>query len=113
MSDAEYNWHLSNWGTKWDFGIDNISQYDNQAFGYSETAWSPPVPVYEKLYELGFTIDAMWHEGGMGFAGRYQDGNLDEYDDIEYTEEYLSNDIDESIVEAFNLYDMIPEEDLS
>jgi hypothetical protein len=113
MSDSQYNWRLANWGTKWDFGIENISQYDNEVFGYAETAWSPPVEVFIKLYELGFTVDAMWHEGGMGLAGRYQDGNLDEYNNIEYTEDYLNNDIDEDIVEAFNLYDMIPEEELS
>ena len=113
LSRGAYDWRLTNWGTKWDFGIENLTVCEDEAFGNAETAWSPPVEVYQKLSDLGFTVHAMWHEGGMCFAGIFTDGECTEYDNIQYTEEYLMNNIDESIVEAFNLYDMIPEEELS
>ena len=30
--------------------------------------------AYDKLVELGFGVEAMYYEGGMGYAGTYSDG---------------------------------------
>jgi hypothetical protein len=63
-----YDWCCSNWGTKW-------NAYEEQEVLYDEddridvrftTAWSPPVPVYEKLQEMfeDAEIEAFWSDEG-------------------------------------------------
>lgn len=75
-----YDYCVGEWGTKWDVGAD--SQSDIHPDGkmlhtYFDSAWSPPVAAYEKLEALGFGVNAMYYEGGMGYAGQYSEG-LDE-----------------------------------
>jgi hypothetical protein len=38
---------------------------------FFDTAWAPPVNAYEKLVEMGFGVEAMYYEGGMGYAGSF------------------------------------------
>jgi hypothetical protein len=47
-------WACANWGTKWRPSIstfDGVDERGRQRF-YLETAWSPPVPVFEKIVAL-------------------------------------------------------------
>jgi hypothetical protein len=87
--DYWYNWCLNNWGTKWDIGSNHDEMYglhptivDNQATMTFESAWSPPIGLYKKLYQLGFSVKATYFEPGMAFCGLFEDGE-DNY--IEYT----------------------------
>lgn len=71
-----YSWRVKNWGTKWD--SNNFDLYcpiegDNATITF-DTAWSPPIPFYNKLVELGFDVDATYTEEGMFFAGHYENG---------------------------------------
>lgn len=87
-----YNWCIDNWGTKWDFGKDDYNdpatiEYrmgkKNGFVGVSfNTAWSPPVDLYNHLVDSGFIIRATYFEPGMAFCGIYEDG-CDNY--VEYT----------------------------
>lgn len=75
--DYWYNFHVDNWGTKWDLGDETyVDRRDNED-GTStviytfETAWSPPeewlahvAPNYPTL-----SIKLEYREEGMGFAG--------------------------------------------
>lgn len=69
-----YSWSVKNWGTKWgayDFvEVNNEPDIENYEIVFN-TAWSPPVPVIEKLGELfpdlSFTLH--YFEPGAGFAG--------------------------------------------
>jgi len=45
-SDNWYDWAVKNWGTKW--GAYDISKWEGQELKFF-TAWSPPLPVIEKL----------------------------------------------------------------
>jgi hypothetical protein len=36
-----------------------------------DTAWAPPINAYEKLVEMGFRVEAMYYEPGMGYAGSF------------------------------------------
>ena len=89
-----YDYCVGEWGTKWDVGDDgqtDIHPNGKMLHTYFDSAWAPPVYAYEKLVELGFGIEAMYFEGGMGYAGSFsseygdQEFNLDgmRADDIE------------------------------
>lgn len=70
-----YSWALDNWGTKWDITNSAINHREgNEVQVYFDTAWSPPIAFYEALKMQGFTVDALYTEEGMGFAGHYSDG---------------------------------------
>ena len=84
-----YDWRVTNWGTKWDVVDVEITQpltvHDdedvepfsrNASFSFNcWTAWSPPVPVWDKLYEMGISVDADYQDEGMNFEGTYLNGD--------------------------------------
>ena len=75
-----YDWSVNEWGTKWDVGADGNPAQDipgGLMLGF-DSAWSPPIAAYEKLFYMGFKIRAMYFEPGMAFAGIFEDG-CDEY----------------------------------
>ena len=73
-----YGWRVENWGTKWDVKPDDI-EFDGDSVRISfDTAWSPPIALYDMLTQEGWTVNAQYAESGMQFCGQYQDG-YDEY----------------------------------
>ncbi len=72
-----YDYCVGEWGTKWDVGDQGCSDIHPDGLMLHTTfdsAWSPPVRAYEKLTELGFTVNAMYYEPGMAYAGSWEDG---------------------------------------
>jgi hypothetical protein len=71
-----YDWNISNWGTKWDADSDTPWEYinDGELFLFFETAWSPPIPIYDKIAELFPDLDfvATYAEGGCEFVGKVE-----------------------------------------
>jgi len=77
--DGPMDWRHTNWGTKWDvceveitepFKISDDETKGKFAFkGW--TAWSPPVPVWDRLTELGFDISASYVDEFEMFKGAY------------------------------------------
>ena len=95
-----YDWNVANWGTKWDIGGEQCGEpvRDNKRVMVSfDSAWSPPIGLYEKLVEDGFLIHASYFEPGLGFCGTWING-WDNY--IDYS------DPDEIPVGLWNEYDM-------
>lgn len=80
--DWDYNTSVEKWGTKWDIsaGDVSISEDGKSASGWFETAWSPAIAAYEKLEELGFELNVVYHEPGMAYAGQYIQGEDDYYE---------------------------------
>ncbi len=73
-----YDFCVNRWGTKWE-----ASLYDGSAvtvenntiqLGF-DTAWAPPIGIYEELMEQGFQVQAQYYEPGMGFVGEWNDGD--------------------------------------
>lgn len=76
-----YDWRVQNWGTKWDVdleGLEFINNHDGTSVitGYFDSAWSPPIEAYDAFLDMmdGCSIEATYEEGGMDFAGIYEDG---------------------------------------
>jgi len=73
--ESWYGWNCENWGTKWDI---NSPQYSLDGPTMDDvtflTAWAPPIPVFERMKQLGYTVKAdYWDEGGW-FVGIWNDG---------------------------------------
>ena len=72
-----YDYCVGEWGTKWDVGGDgqtDINPDGKMLHTTFDSAWSPPINAYEKLVEMGFGVEAMYYEGGMGYAGAFSNG---------------------------------------
>lgn len=103
-----YEFHLSQWGTKWDVGKD---EYGEEAERVSpkkveltfDSAWSPPVGLYEKLSSEGYHVTAYYYEPGAAFVGVYRSEVGDECYTIPDRSEDVMNEIPEELDEMFNI----------
>jgi hypothetical protein len=78
-----YSFQTSRWGTKWDINIGDICERDEDGLGFSggfDSAWSPPMGVVEQMVENGLEVSLYYHESGMCFVGKFEDGFDDYYD---------------------------------
>lgn len=79
-----YDFCVNRWGTKWDVGGDGQADVSDDGLSMNasfDSAWSPPVGVYEELVNQGYTVVGYYYESGMAFAGVYDNGS-DEYWEI-------------------------------
>ena len=107
-----YDFQVNEWGTKWDVGGD--SQTDIHPDGkmlhtYFDSAWSPPVAAYEKLTAMGFTVGAMYYEGGMAYAGVWEDGVDDYYDLGGMNSQRVIDELPVELDEAFGISECMAE----
>lgn len=103
-----YDYCVAEWGTKWDVGGTDDAMVDITDTGVTlmfDSAWSPPVEAYRKLDELGFTIDAMYYEPGIGFCGQYNTETDDDFYQIEGDSDWVLDNIPERISSAFGIYE--------
>lgn len=75
-----YDWRIAYWGTKWNAyeGYTKIGK-TQLTFVFS-SAWSAPFNIYNKLYELGYDIEAKYADEDIGNnCGKiiWKDGILD------------------------------------
>lgn len=113
-----YEFNCDNWGTKWDTcHADVISITEGELVLLFDTAWSPPIPIFEHLHEKGFEVIAYWYEEGIQSWGSFVDGeisegspdNWDSYDSIG-PRLFYENALPESFLRVFpNLYEYIEE----
>ena len=95
----DYGWSLENWGTKWEASIIDWERFDDENVTvYFETAWGPPIALYDYLTTQDWIIEAFYNEPGMCFAGIYDNGSDDYY---EYAE-LSADEVDEQFPEELN-----------
>jgi len=96
-----YEFANAKWGTKWD-ACEPTHQVneDGSVTIWFDTAWSPPMPIYEKLEEMGFEVEATYCECGIGFVGWYADGEDNEYE-INFFSDDGDDDSSNERMEAF------------
>ena len=70
-----YDYCVNEWGTKWDVSDEGGLDIDGDTITFSfDSAWAPPIGIYEQLAADGYEVDAMYHEPGMCFVGRFIGG---------------------------------------
>lgn len=113
LDENWYDWRVNNWGTKWDFGSGDNEIHGlhptvvhNEATASFDTAWSPPLGLYERLVELGFKVEATYFEPGMAFTGRWINGDDQYYEgDGDYTHWPLD------LIEEYNMHEWYEDEE--
>jgi len=98
-----YDYCVNEWGTKWDVGGDGMTAEpteDGRLVMSFDSAWSPPCCFYEKMVDLGFSVRAYYYEGGMNFAGIWEDG-VDDFYELEGSAEAVREQIPEALDEMF------------
>jgi len=102
----DYAWSCNNWGCKWDANIiDWDRQDDNTITIYCDTAWAPPIALYEYLTEQGWTVDAVYHESGMAFAGVYTSEGGDDCYEYSITDQTSIDDLPVEVQDFAGLED--------
>jgi hypothetical protein len=103
----DYSWSVDNWGTKWDITPHDWDRDGNSITINFDSAWAPPLALYEFLESQGWHINALYHEPGMGFAGRFEDG-YDEYYEFDWSDRESIENLPQEILEFSNaLEDLI------
>jgi hypothetical protein len=106
-----YDYCVNEWGTKWDVGGDGMTaEIENGRITTSfDSAWSPPIAAYEKLVDMGFSVRAYYYEGGMCFAGVWEDFIDDYYDLGGMTSEQVKEELPEALDEMFCISEYMAE----
>jgi hypothetical protein len=111
--DNWYDWHVNNWGTKWDVGGDNYNVdigNDGSSMTVSfESAWAPPVAWYEHMQEQGFGVIAYYYESGMCFAGKYDESGDDSYEFSNMSSDDVRDMLPEDLDDMFAISECMAE----
>ena len=106
-----YDWCVNEWGTKWDVGDEGSATLneDGSLTASFNSAWSPPIEAYRMLEDLGFKIKAYYFEGGMMFAGIYEDGDDDYYEVGLMNSEQIDAELPKELDEMFGISEQVEE----
>lgn len=110
-----YDFSVANWGTKWDIGRGDgyktmlMKDIKNKSITLGfDSAWSPPIGAYEKLVEMGFSIRAMYYEGGCAFCGIWEDGQ-EEFYELDGKSDWVRNNIPKELDDEFCISESMAE----
>ena len=108
-----YDFCVNEWGTKWDVDAYDPVEYDDQhdkgiTFGF-DSAWSPPIGIYEALIDQGYSVRAYYYEPGMCFAGLWDNGDDDFYELGGMSSEQVVEELPASLDEMFGISETIAE----
>jgi hypothetical protein len=107
-----YDFCVNEWGTKWDVGADGQPAIDNDTNTLVlnfDSAWSPPIQAYEKLFYMGFKILAYYNEPGMAFAGIYEDGQDEYYEYGDMNSDQIAEELPSELDECFCISESVAE----
>ena len=106
-----YDFCVNEWGTKGDVGADGNPAQDipgGLMLGF-DSAWAPPINAYEKLFDMGFKIRAMYYEPGMAFAGIFEDGCDEYYEYGGMNSAQIAEELPVELDEAFGISESVAE----
>lgn len=110
-----YDFCVAEWGTKWDVGGDDcyVEVTENLETGkwvlnFSfDSAWAPPIEIYEAIAEAGHEIEAYYYEPGMAFCGKFTNSDGDECYNITGDSDWVVENIPEDIDVAMGISEMM------
>lgn len=100
-----YSWAVNEWGTKWDAGITSWEEDGGKILISFDTAWGPPIALYDRLTEEGWDIYSTYIEEGMGFVGEYSEGIDECYDYSDATSETIHDFVPVHLDEEYGIGD--------
>ena len=110
-----YDFCCTEWGTKWDIRHQDCHFQDETEETMAvvfDTAWSPPVGIYQELHKRGFRVEAFCLEESWGFCGQFVNGQYAHYD-LPDTAESARQLIPERVLEELaileRVYDLMDE----
>lgn len=101
-----YDFCVAEWGTKWDVGGEDTyvevtkdsAAEDKWYLNFSfDSAWAPPIEIYEAIAEAGHEIEAYYYEPGMAFCGKFTNAAGDECFNITGNSDWVVDNIPEDI----------------
>lgn len=99
-----YSWNIENWGTKWEVSPYEYYINDDGALYVSfDSAWGPPVNLYDYMYDNGYDVEAFYNEEGMAFAGWYVDGEDNQYEYGDLSADEVEEQLPTKLDEMFNI----------
>jgi len=112
-----YDWNVSNWGTKWDVGLEGLEYTvleDGSAeiSGWFDSAWSPPIEALNTFSEANedLSVECFYLETGMCFVGCWDsDGGDDYYEYDACNSNNVRDVIPDYLVSEFDLENMLAE----
>jgi hypothetical protein len=111
-----YDFCVARWGTKWDVGGDSaysdpveLKEGQNDVTLGFDSAWSPPVGVYEAMVEQGFSVRAYYYEPGMAFAGVWWDGDDNYFEYGGLNSEQIKEELPSELDECFGISESVAE----
>jgi hypothetical protein len=113
--DQKDNWYdfcVNNWGTKWDISIAEECDRSEDGMSFSgsfDSAWAPPTGVVERLTTQGYDVTLYYHEGGMCYVGKYEDGVDDYYEYSSETSDTVRGVIGEELDDFFGISEQMAE----
>jgi hypothetical protein len=103
-SEWDYGWCVENWGTKWEARVYSWERTSDETMYISfETAWGPPIALYEYIEQDGWEVEGLYHESGMAFAGIYEDGADNYYEYGELSADEIEENLPTIIEETFGI----------
>ena len=105
-----YDWSVNNWGTKWDADVNSWEREgDNDVYIGFNTAWCPPIELYDKLTAEGWQINGTYIEEGMAFVGEYVYGVENYYEYSDATSDTILDFVPEHLNEEYGIGDFMSE----
>jgi len=106
-----YDFCTSEWGTKWDVQFDGCEVSDDglELTGSFDSAWAPPIGVYDALVNEGYEVEAYYYEPGMCFVGKYDNGCDDCYEFGGETSATVRDAIGEDLDDYFDISNQMAE----
>ena len=100
----DYGWCSEYWGTKWEANVYDWSREDDNTIKvYFDTAWGPPLALFEFLSENEWQIDALYNEEGMCFAGYWNNYDACEYEYSGMSADEIEHSIPSDIDDCFQI----------
>jgi hypothetical protein len=106
--NGEWTWEhsVNTWGTKWEIAGEIDSIEDGVVLTF-DSAWAPPIGLYEKLYTLGYEVTARYYEPGIAFAGTYENGTDECFDYSGMNSEEIAKYLPEELDQYFGISEMV------